>query len=571
MKLIFALLLYSLLTPATFAAVPASKTTLSDRVPVPVKLLRDDPLLQTLVTLDVMEQPLGDVLTRLNPVLKLDLTAEQDVADQRITLHVTGQPVHVLMGQLLALLSHDPAHPHGYRWGSLDRAPGARRDYQLWRDAASVAEEEAARNYPRRQLAVMLRQMRDDARLPLPDPKEPQPTVWDIPYLKAFRGLTDDQVDGLVNGATVPLDPALFPDEIAEGNRRMKEGIARQREYTLSVGNPKLIPTTIALPAPEPMIQVTPVDQDMDESLPDQAGKFYLDLLGVVFSSRVLDTYNTPNDPDPILLSLPADTGPRVDISPFLSAKTTTPEQRGDLGFTLQALARTAHLNIYGESFLRTSTLHGGGPHPGLETLQGSVPRLVAQICALWDYHAQPVPGGYLFWSRTWAQDRARDIPERQIASWRRRLLKNGFFSVYDRAEFDAALTWPQVRLTLDVALPEAAEEDDYYTYQILNLFGSLTLLEQSQSLSPGGLALSEMSTRGQAALAKSFRGQIRDLPGDQLGRAVLKMRMEEAPEYNVLRLILRVEAEGQSLLGKRCIIRLKEGKLGLPSMLAPP
>ena len=565
MKIVMLLVLLQIAAFAQ-ATPPTQMSSLSaSKAPDLVKLLRDDPLLRTPVTVDAVEQPLGDVLAALSPTLKLDLTAEQNVADQRVTLHVAGQPVYVLMGQLLLLLSHNSEHPYGYHWGSLERTKGERPDYQLWRDTASLAQEQEERDRPGRQLALMLQEWRHQAQLPpqkvvvqpgntivlVPDP--------DDPYNKALRSLTDEQLDALALGGIVYLNPSLNTPNTAAPRQPTRDEQARQDIHSA--------------------LQVIPADEDFDAEFPDRAGQFDLcvgdvaggeDLAGK--GAEVLDTISTPENPDPLLrfISLSPDTGPKVDLAPYLAAKTVTPQQKGDLGFTLHALAKAARLNIYTESFLRTS-IQNSQPHPGLDALQGSVPRLVAQICAVWNYHAEAIPGGYLFWSRTWAQDRARDVPERVLAPWRQRLKKNGVLDFYDRAEIASSLTWPQVALTVDPALfPDSNTQagiSGIYDYRELNLFGSLTPSEQAQALSPDGLAVSEMSARGQAALASNYRSRLVNVPGDQLMQAGLHFRTEDAPELNVQRLLMDVGASGQRLLEMRCIRPLQAGAIGKPAL----
>jgi hypothetical protein len=545
--------------PTACAAIPVHQATANTTTtPAPVKLLKDDLRLQVPVTLDVVEQPLGDVLDSLNPTLKLDLSAEQKVADQRITLHVVAEPLYVMMGQLVALLSHDPAHPHGYHWGPLDLPAGSRTDYQLWRDANSVAEEQAALDAPRRRLAGMLRDMWTAT-------QRTDPADHNL-YDKALRSLSDDQIEALADGETIPLDPTLFTTEIADIKQASRVAFVELSARCAAKGWPAPSPPT---DPPLPALQVIPADQDFDYSNMDRAGIFDLHVVGLTLDSLDLDANSTPVDPDPKLLPLPPDTGPHVDLSPYLAGPGVTPQQQGDLGLTLQALGKAAHLNILQESFLGTNT-EDGLPHPGLNTLRGSVPRLVAQICVLWNYRAVPIPGGYLFWSRTWAQDRARDVPERLIAPWRKRLAKNGALSLYDRAEIDADLTWPQVSLTLAQVLPEAGDSADYGTYRLLNVFGSLTPDEQAQALLPDGLPLAEMSVRGQEVLVNDYQDRFSNIPSDQIAQAIFRFSAEEAPAINDERLALSLNVNGQTLLDKWGAIPLKPGKIGSPTSPIP-
>ena len=310
MKPLIVLLLAGLLGPAAVAqtnpAVPANHPAVP-KTPEPVTLLGDNPLLQTPVTLDAVEQPLGDVLAALNPVLKLDLTAEQNVADQRVTLHIAGQPVYVLMNQLLLLLSHDANRPYGYHWGSLNRVKGERPDYQLWRDTASLAQEQAERDYPRRQLGVMLREWRHTAQL---SPKELAAYRGDSPYTstdpddaynKVFRSLTDAQIDTLVSGGTLFLDPVLYaPDMTAYHQSLVKERTEREAhgkeldrlingeagaEEREAAQSP--LPPIKDLSSFVPALRVLPADEDGDK--PDKPTQYYVYLDDLVGSQLVLD------------------------------------------------------------------------------------------------------------------------------------------------------------------------------------------------------------------------------------------------------------------------------------------
>ena len=217
--------------------------------PPPAKstLLRDDPLLQQKITLEATDRPLGEVLKVLSPLLKADLTASASIADQRVTLHLIGQPVYRLMDRLPHLLSHLPEHPHGYYWEKLDRAAKQRPAFNLWRDLRSVQDEERELDYPRREVAKMLRDMRDLCRM---TPEERKNYHGDYPYVllpddikeqpfgqsgvalaKALRPLTDEQLDALMDGEKIALDSGLFADEIAAAKQAQRDQIKHQQEF----------------------------------------------------------------------------------------------------------------------------------------------------------------------------------------------------------------------------------------------------------------------------------------------------------------------------------------------------
>ena len=373
----------------------ASPTPASVKAALPAKstLLRDDPLLQQKITLDTTDKPLGDVLKDLSATLQTDLTAASQITDQRVTLHLTDQPVYLLMNRLPMLLSHLPDHPHGYYWEKLDRPATARPAFNLWRDLRSVQGEEYARDYPRREAGVLLRDLRSLSRL---TPQERLQYKGDYPYTRfpgisptedgpegpALKGLTDEQLEALLGGEKIALDPVVFAKEIAAFKQRQRTD--RDRVFALAIGAGHPVPEP---PDVLPAISISRMDEDGD--YPDQATKYELHLEGVNSYETVLDVYDTSQSRDPSRERLsvpPAAEGVTlvIDLTPLLTDKSVTQEQRKDVGFTLQTLAKAAHVNLYQEDFFSRGATWGS-ESPGLTTLRGTLPQLITAICAEWD------------------------------------------------------------------------------------------------------------------------------------------------------------------------------------------
>lgn len=573
----FILLVAALLLLAGHGGAAPASAPVKAALPAKPSLLRDDPLLQEKFSVEVTDRPLGDVLKELSPRLKVDLTASSQVADQRVTLHLTDQPVYLLMNRLPALLSHAPDRPRGYYWENLGHPAGGRPAFNLWRDLRSVQDEERELDYPRREAARMLHDLRNMAQMPAPErakyrgdyPDQLDDYSDGLPFVKAMRGLTDDQLDALVAGQSLPLDPAVFADEIAAQQRESADtqkflaGILAERKEALAAGQPDPHPNMrlpYEAPPAVPMLRLTPSNLDEDIGW---SGMSLLSIEGVShISALVLDAYNTTSDPalyraPPVFK--PAhpqdDQGPVVDLTPLLAARVATPTQRADVGFTLQALAQAAHLNIYQEDFLRKSLMDSSpdpnapAPAPvGLKTLRGTVPALIAAICVHWDYRWQRVGGDYLFWSRTWALDRASDVPERLIAPWRRRLKAQGVFTLDDRSGIASLFPLHLIRLTLDQALPEAGPWP-LASYHLLRLLGRLPAADREAAVSGAGLSLGSASPQGREAIADDYGDSLKDVPDDQRGRVVMTLRLGDSPKASSRHVSLVFTLDGLTVL----------------------
>ena len=161
-----------------------------------------------------------------------------------------------------------------------------------------------------------------------------------------------------------------------------------------------------------------------------------------------LDPYQFANTPLP---ESKEEIGPIIDLTPLLTGEAITPEQRGDIGFTLQALAKTAKVDVYEEAFFKTA--YWGSRSGGLRRLKGTLPQLLNAICIEWGYQFKRAGDDYVLWSNTWAFDRAWDIPEPLLAKWRTRGEKQNGYTLDDRIEMASLLTWPQICLTLSMAI----------------------------------------------------------------------------------------------------------------------
>ena len=567
-------------TPTIPAGVTASPTSI---------LLRDNPLLQQKITLEATDRALGDVLKELSPTLKVDLAVSSQIADQRVTLRLTDQPLYLLMARLPQLLSHLPVHPHGYYWEKLDRPAKERPTYNLWRDLRSVQDEEYERDYPRREAAMMLRDLRDLCRMtpeerknyhgdypyiPLPSDIKEQPFGQNgMALVKALKPLTDEQLGALMNGEKIALDPSLFTAEIAAAKQAQRDQMKHQQEIAKLTNTPDPYPNGIPEPPGiSPAISVSPDDE---EGRMLSRSFLYAIRIDGMADGNLIDPYDTSQNPDPNRIARspyaprPATVpSPVVDLTPLLKGKTVTPEQRGSVGFTLQMLAKAAHIALYQEAFLKPNPTLGFRSN-GITTLKAPLSSLILEICDEWNYQALKVGDSYYFWSRTWALDRASDIPDRLISKWQKRYRKQVTVTLDDHAEIASAISWPQMALTLSMVMPEGCCSG-LPQYHMFRLLGRLAPTERAAAFSPGGLALAGMSPWEQQAFAADYQRELARVTSDQLDHAVLTFQTEYNGPPNtpdpIEVIIMQINSDGGELFETREVIALPKPSAAPPA-----
>lgn len=479
--------------PAPAAVVPSTPASQQSHV------VASDPALQNNVTIDVVGRTIEDVLAQLSQTASVKLNATRTIADQRITLHITDKPLHEVMERLTGLLSHAPTSPRGYHWEKLNRPTGERPAYRLWRDAQSRIEERAALDQPWQDALQHLKDSRNLARLPGEErssykssfPPASYAKVDLNPLCQALKNLSDAQLEALMRGTDIYIPTAP-----------LKEALAAQYKALWERFKPDDPMPAFALRSDTMTLRV--VRHDDGGERPNQSHIFGLAMgqgkvTGLINGYTHLNGYEEtwgegllPEKDDP--------KAPVFDLAPLLAAKEVTPEQRGDIGFTLAALAKTAKISLYQEHFFKTN--HFGRRSEGIQKLKGTLPQLINAICREWGYQVEKVGEDYFFWSRTWAQDRAADVPERALDRWRKRSEKQqGNLTPENRMEIASSFTWPQVKLTLNLALPESGPWDMLREYRALRFLRQLSHQERTAAASEQGLAVAALSSAAQGTL----------------------------------------------------------------------
>jgi hypothetical protein len=455
------------------------------------------------VTVDVAGMPLSEVLGLLSRPKVVRLIAKTPLGDQRVTLHVNGLPLHHVMNRIITLLDHGPRSPGGFYW--IDQSQQGEKQFRLERTMRSIAEERRALDFPRRKAAQWLREMRAGKGGDLP--KDYLADADFQPFRDALAALSDDQMDALIDTGSAPAAAPSLTEAIAKYNKRWHDGADRRRQDSVRDGLPDPFPGGVPNMPPDPPTMTFGVD-DYKLEHPERAHLFGLYLKGVALIDNgefhlafdPLESLDIP-DPDPTSGA----ESPQFDLGPLLHARGVTDVQRGDSGFALQALGRVAGLELYEEHFLKTG--YWGARPKGLRVEKGSLAQLVHGICKEWGLNCRRTGTGYLFWSRTWAQDRSTDIPERFLAPRRRRLAEAGAVTLADRIDLAGAFTWPQLRLTLELALPEAGPWNARSEAAGLRLLAMMADDQRRAALSATGIGLAQLSDAQRAFLATDCVG----------------------------------------------------------------
>lgn len=535
-------------------------------------LLKDEPSLQAKVTFEATNLPMANALRELSKAYKVDLRAAPTVRDQRVTLHVDKQPLYHIMGRIAGVLSHSPSAPRGYHWEKLETSLSARPGFRLWRDARSLQEEQEELDYPRRKSAELVREFRRLVRMSAEERKGYKGSLpgyflthEDLQdYRDALSGMSDADVETLVSEGSVPLDKAAFADQIAAFDRQLQaqnqNGIAVLREQAISEGRPDPFPNgALKQTAPPPAIIFEVLDNGGEH--PTKSTAFGLRFEGANLAGNgpsahtydVIDPYLFAGSP---MLDTKGVDAPVIDLTPLLTAADITPEQRGDLGFTLQTMAKTAKVNLYQEAFYKT--VGYGSRSSGLQMLKGTLTQLLNAICKVWGYQVRKVGDDYVLWSTTWAQDRAMDIPESLLANWRARYEKQGGFTLNDRLEMAARLSWAQLFVTLTMAIEESGRWNSQSEAEAYRFLGRFTPDERT-AIERGGLTVAAMDIHHQQFIVGRAAGKLKDLRSEQVGRLNLTLtrdketRLSEGKSYD--RAWLRLKTEDGATLWQYTLI----------------
>jgi hypothetical protein len=428
--------------------------------------LKNDKTLDVVVDVDCAGQPLQDALADISQKYQVHLVAAKGVGQQRVNLSIRQQKLYTVMYRLAGLLSHSPITPVGYHWKREELPPAPTTPvFRLYRDARSLSNERKALDAPRQTVGLMLREMRDAAQVPPEDRgkngKYANSGLLFSPDYQLQRdvltGLSDSEIDGLMRGGTVSLNPEQFKDRISTLRRLIEErneGLAAE----FRAQNRPVPPGLLSPQIEPPTLHLQPSDSDGEN--PIWSEMYGMEIDGMSTSpggtlpggTLIVGPYNTPDLINRRNRKLADD--PDIDLTTQLSDE----KQAGDLRYILQAIAGAAHLNLYHEFFFKHSFYSGNVWGYKLPFLKAHLSEFLQQISSAWNCDYEIIGDTLSVWNNTWALDRQADIPEPLIQQWRAKIAATGGLSLRERVAIFHNFTWRQIRQTLWAALPEAGD-----------------------------------------------------------------------------------------------------------------
>ncbi len=427
-----------------------------------------DTKLQAKVSINAGSASLTEILKDLSMQAHVSLVAAEPDREQRMTICLPKTSLAVAMLNISDALSHNNPGPERWLWETRLNKVGA-STYLLSRSRQFLAYEAKERDYPRKQAAMLLHKVyaaatevltnRDSLALKsLPSIyinwfTSPETSI----FCDALRSLNAGQIEQLADFAAVPLQNGLFAEEVAAYNVDWREQRLQQQANALQNGLPDPFPAGVpAAPDAAPSIEFK-VD-DYNGELPDRVSMFGLWLNGVqtVKGGSLHLTFEPLKDSVlPLRLPKAVDSATVIDIGQAFVHAGVTGRNLRDCGKVLQALALASGRNIVLEQFYKCG--YRCSPHPELTSVTyGTFEDVCNLICDSWDLQVVKKGDTYLFWSKTWALDRAADIPGHMIAKWRKQIETNQRLSLQERVEISKSLSWPQIAVTLRSWLPES-------------------------------------------------------------------------------------------------------------------
>ncbi len=386
--------------------------------------LDTDPELQQKVTVDFKGRALRVVFDSLHRGTGVDLQPGRDLAEYRVSLHATAQPLGRVMARLLDLFGHGTLPTKSCQWDRLTAKDRPNR-YYFNTTMAGREEERAMLDRPLQTVARWLRDLRDYTRLPADKRKQFQ-TDWSSfrksvesgrkisdlsdPVGAAVGTLTDEQITRLAQDGRLDV-PQFTPSN---------SGIEMMRSQARSTG---ATPAARGEEAPSGAFLTLESFDDWNgasvlmlnfrSGYPSRYPSGYgLDTLGITAIEQD-DDRDDASGPDIDLLAHSRVEAGKVPIMSLAAA--------------LELFARAAQRPVYAEVFLKT--------RQPLSVSRGKPGQVLAEICRLFHCNWRRVGGDYIVWAKDWAYARAQDVPQPLLDRWLAARQRKGRFELGDLLE----------------------------------------------------------------------------------------------------------------------------------------
>jgi hypothetical protein len=381
-------------------------TGLEKRLPEPPReaWMTTDKALATPVNLVIRARPLKAALAIITKLSGVPLTATRDIAEQRVSLYFTGEPVSRVMGRIQDLLGHGRIPSQSCEWVRSEESDKSLY-YRLRRTRLGIQEEAAMLNLPRVTARAWLGELRDF----MQHPEERAKREFQYPPLRKARAEVAAELD---KGDLAPLGAMMASVTDSDLDMLVRDGRVSpgafrptQAHIDLLLSDSKRNHSLVEGPITNCLLKL---------SLRGSAGNFALTMLA---QRSALDSYSAGLGLDTLNQlwfdqDLPAKDQPGIKSVDLFPPDPTKAGMEPQLSLTtaLDLLAKAAKIQITSEVFLKRQAR--------LPETSGAPEYLLAAICRTFGYDWRKVGDGYIVFSRSWAQDRIADVPEALINGW---------------------------------------------------------------------------------------------------------------------------------------------------------
>jgi hypothetical protein len=368
--------------------------------------MKTDPELRTPVTVDLDGVPMYKAFAALTHKTGVALRTEVGLQEYRICLHTRATPLAHIMGRLQDLFGHGTLPNRGYEW--VRSTEGGKNSYSLFRNGRGRQEEADALNSPTQKLVPWLRQIRDYVALP-PDKRKLYKSDCPIlsfyikrgasmtencPSVEAIAALTDAQIDELVANRQVAVPQLKLSDA----------ALAYLKQ---------VVPSDIGIAPINTSNSQGPTVLNLEQEQNSQLRGVFAVKMSAPWCplSITLDTMRQlPIQYADEISTQKAGEGPQIDL--FAHADSVASRSHlCSLSQALSLLAQEAGITLYAETFPK--------PEQNLLGTKGNLESLLAMICRNFACEWRKDGDDYLVYSKSWAQDRAADIPQATLDRWR--------------------------------------------------------------------------------------------------------------------------------------------------------
>ncbi len=355
--------------------------------------------------------------------------ASKSLRNQRVTLSIKNIEPGKIIDILIQILSHSNTEPYLY-----ELHDGTDKNtFILTTNAEYKKEEKRSLEYPKKQLALILRNTRDYIRKnenyvygtdSYPLTEEPHRTI--------LKNLSDAQINDLIEGKRISVSEYIPKQMIVNYNKMFSIENLNTKNIIGNDFKPK-----------GGKLEEGPFKQPFFRVKFQQKNnfKFNIGIEGAVYGVPpqgiwndtyfTIDPFQYCKNPTSSLASATPESiqhlphEKQFDLSELFN-KETTSEMRSDLGFLLRKISEITNINIAEEHFI--SRNYNADPSKKVEFLlkKGNIREIFEYIWRNYNYITNLHNDIYYLWSPVWAFEKRSDISDQDLDYWKNLKEKQG-------------------------------------------------------------------------------------------------------------------------------------------------